>query len=85
MSSGEKVLIVAPGCPTCDKVKARLREKGVLQRFRVVDVSTPEGKDFAMKLGVKGVPDCAVIEGRGNQKVVRVCSDGEWKRMLEGE
>lgn len=79
----EKVLIVSPNCPSCATVKEFLRRKGTLQNYKVVDVSTPEGLDFARRLGVAGVPECAVIEGEGQHKIVRVCTDDEWKGMLK--
>lgn len=81
----EKVLVVSPTCPTCEVVKKYLRENGVLQNYSVVDVSTPDGMEFAKRLGITGVPECAIIEGEGQQKTVRVCSKEEWARLLEGQ
>lgn len=81
----QKVLIVSPNCPSCQAIKQVLAKEGKLQKIQVIDVSTPEGMHFAKKLGVMGVPECAIIEGEGVEKTVRVCTDDEWKRMLKGE
>lgn len=81
----EKVLLISPTCPTCDALKKYLDSKGFLGNLRVLDVSTSEGLDFAKRLGIDGVPDCAVIESDGSQTTVRICSPEEWKRMLEGK
>jgi len=76
----EKVLVVSPNCPSCKAVEKFLIEKGLLDSYRVVDVSTPEGLEFAKRAGVQGVPECLVVDHE--KKVVRVCSDDEWKEML---
>lgn len=81
----QKVLIVSPNCPSCSAVKRVLAREGKLQDIQIIDVSTPEGMDFAKKLGVMGVPECAIIEGDGVERTVRVCTDVEWQRMLKGE
>lgn len=81
----EVVLLVSPNCPSCDALKKFLNGKGLLNRYKVIDVSTTEGLDFARRLGVAGVPECAVIEGNEPKKVVRVCTTEEWKNMLEGK
>mgnify|MGYP001145145706 CR=1 FL=1 len=83
--SSKKVLIVASWCPTCDTVKKMLSEKGVLDRFEVVDVSTPEGAAFAKSIGVMGVPDCAVVEQTDEGTKVRKCTDSEWREIGEGK
>lgn len=84
-SMQEKVLLISPECPACDLVKKALAKRGLIGNFQVIDVSTAEGADFAKRLGVNGVPECAVIEGDGRQKTVRICTTEEWQRMLQGE
>ncbi|OYD16969.1 hypothetical protein CH330_01485 [candidate division WOR-3 bacterium JGI_Cruoil_03_51_56] len=81
----QKVLIVSPVCPSCEVVKKHLAKQGTLDKYIIVDASTPEGLDFARRLGIRGVPQCAIIEGEGEKKTVRICSDEEWKRMMKGD
>jgi len=78
---GQKVLIVSPNCSSCKALKERLANKGLLDKYVVVDVSTSEGMKFARKLGVKAVPECAVVDEK--KKIVRVCSDDEWDSVLK--
>jgi len=78
-------LIVSPNCPSCHAIKQVLTREGTIRNVQIVDVSTPEGMEFAKKLGVMGVPECAIVEGEGIHKTVRVCTDAEWQRMLKGE
>lgn len=85
LSLTEKVLLVSPSCPACQLLKKALTKQGIIGKFQVIDISTPEGLDFAKRLGVKGVPECAVIERDGSQKTVRICTPEEWQRMLEGK
>lgn len=66
-------------------IKKVLAKRGLSEQYNIIDVSTPEGLDFAKRLGVQGVPECAVIEGDGSQKTVRICTPEEWKNMLEGK
>jgi len=80
----QKVLLVSPACPSCDAVKKYLKKEGIINDYVVLDVSTKEGLDFARRLGVTGVPECAMIEGEGDNKTVRVCSEEEWRKMLKG-
>jgi len=81
----EKLLVVSPSCPTCEAVQKHLSEKGVLDNYKIVDVSTVEGAEFAKKLGITGVPECVVVEGEGEKRTVRVCTSEEWRGMLKGE
>lgn len=81
----QKILLVSPQCPSCEALKKFLEGKGWIQHFKVLDITTTQGLDFAKRLGVSGVPECAIIEGDGRQKTVRICSDDEWQTMLEGK
>lgn len=78
----QKVLIVGSGCPSCEAVKEFLTKEGTISNVKIVDITTPEGSDFAKLLGVDGVPECAIIEGEGEEMRVRVCTDEEWKSLL---
>lgn len=79
----EKVLIVSPECPACEWLRKTLDEKGLSDKFRVVDVSTPEGLEFAKKVGVNAVPDCAlVVEDKGELKARR-CTEEELRDLLK--
>ena len=82
MLAREKVLIVAPGCPTCAAVKEVLQREGKLQNVRIVDAGTPEGLEFVKRLNVRQVPECAIIEDQGNMKVVRVCTQEDWDQLV---
>jgi len=82
----QKVLITTPGCTTCDALEAALKRDGLWDKVTVIDASTPEGLDFARRLGVKAVPECAVVEEDGGGTRVRTCSQEEWIRLLrQGE
>lgn len=78
-----KILMVSDRCPSCDTIKEYLREKGVLDNYYVVDISTGEGQNLVEELGLKGVPDCVLVDDE--KKQIRQCSDEEWMNMLEGK
>jgi len=77
-----KVLIVSPRCPSCEVLKKKLEQKGILDRYEIIDVGTPEGMKFARNMDIRAVPECAIVEGEGKVKTVRICSEAEWKEML---
>lgn len=85
MPLGEKILVVSPNCPSCKNVKEFLKKNGLLDNVKVLDVADPESLEFARKAGVMGVPECLIIEGEGRKRTVRICTDDEWQRMLEGK
>lgn len=81
----EKILITSPKCGTCENLKSALSKQGRLKDFRIVDIDSNEGQALVHNLDINGVPECAIVEDVGKQKVVRLCSDEEWARVLKGE
>lgn len=80
---GEKILVVSPNCPSCEVLKERLSRRGLLDKYRVVDASTPEGLDFAKRLGILGVPDCVVVEQDKDGAKARRCTQQEFEDILK--
>jgi predicted thioredoxin/glutaredoxin len=76
----EKALIVTDTCPICREVKVFLEKKGLTGKVKLIDAGTPEGRQFALEHGVRGVPDCVLIE---DGKKVRICTQEEFKKLLE--
>lgn len=72
------MLVVSPDCPHCTHLKSELKERGLLEKVTVIDATTKEGAAFTEKHGIKGVPECVVIED-GN---VKVCSDTEFQKLV---
>lgn len=81
----EKILIVSPHCPGCEQIKELLTKLGAANKYKIVDVSTIEGMDFANRLGIEVVPNCAVIEGDGLKRTVRTCTENEFLELIKGE
>ena len=78
-----KILVVSDQCPSCSAIEKYLAQKGVLDRFHVLDIATEEGQKLVKELDIKGVPDCVIVDDE--RKEIRQCSNEEWKRMLEGK
>lgn len=79
----EKAIIVSDQCPVCKVLLDSLKEKGVLEKYRVLDVNTPEGIDAAQKLGLNAVPECIVIVKTAEGEMARRCSEEEIKSILK--
>lgn len=74
----QKVLIVSPNCPSCEALKTLLGKKGVLEQYQILDISTPQGLDFARKMDVMAVPECVIVDG----EYARMCTEKEFKDIL---
>jgi len=79
----EKAIIVSDQCPSCKVLLDSLRQKGALEKYRVLDVNTPEGIDVAKKLGLNAVPECIVIVKTQEGEMARRCSEEEIKSILK--
>jgi len=62
-------------------LESYLAEKGVLNKFHLLDIETEEGKDLIEKLGLRAVPTCVIVDD--DKKEVRQCSDEDWKDILQ--
>jgi len=78
-----KILMVSEQCPACSTIEKYLKEKGLLDKFRVLDIATEEGQKLVKELDLKAVPNCVIVDDE--RKEIRQCSGEEWKRMLEGK
>ena len=54
--SGKPTMYGRDSCPFCVKQKAALKHTGVYNRFRYVDVTTPNGAAEFKRAGGQGVP-----------------------------
>ena len=77
-----KALITSDNCPHCSDMKEMLKEKGLLDKIKVIRYETPEGKEFCEKNGITSVPECVIMEN-GNGEKARVCSTKEFGKLLE--
>lgn len=78
-----KILVVSDHCPSCRIVEEYLTKFGFADRFRIVNVESSEGQMLMEKLDLRGVPDCVLVDNE--KKIVRRCSEQEWKEMLKGK
>jgi thioredoxin-like negative regulator of GroEL len=80
----EKAIIVGDGCGACKALVEGLQKKGALEKYRVVDVNSEEGRDIVSKLEIKAVPECILItkDKEGNQ-FARRCTDEETAEILK--
>lgn len=76
----EKLIVVTDSCPICADVKAYLKLKGLTDKVKLINASTPEGLKFARENGITGVPECVVVDENGKQ--VRVCTKEEFNEVL---
>lgn len=79
----EKTIIVSQNCDACKLLLASLKNQGALDKYRVVDVATPEGKDVVEKLGITGVPECIIIMKDQSGEMARRCTSEEMKDMIK--
>lgn len=78
-----KAVVVSETCPYCESLLKFLKDRGLAEKVQVINASTQEGLDFAVKHGIRAVPECVVITGNGEK--VRVCSKGEFEQLLQKE
>lgn len=76
-----KAIVVSEKCPHCAHIKTFLEEKGLLEKVKLIDVSTDEGAKFADEHDIMAVPTCVVLKEDGTK--VRACSDEEFEKLIE--
>ena len=76
-------LVVQDGCPVCEFVEQALKASGV--EVEIVNASTKEGFDFAKAQGIKTIPACLVVEPGEDGEKTRLCTDAEYKELLDGK
>ena len=76
-----KAVVVSPTCPFCRELQDYLKEKGLLDKVKIIDTETEEGYKFAKDNKIEGVPECIVVEADG--KKARVCSKEEFDKLIE--
>jgi len=79
----EKALIVSDQCVACKALLKGLEDKGLLSKYRVINVSSPEGSDVVQKLGISAVPDCIIIVRNKEGEMARRCTEQETKEILK--
>lgn len=80
IKKSKKALIVTDTCAICGSVKEWLAKKGLTDKVKLINASTPEGRKFAFDHNIKGVPECVILEEDGKQ--VRVCTKEEFEKVL---
>jgi predicted thioredoxin/glutaredoxin len=80
MSIKVKAIVVSKNCPYCGEVKEELASRGLLEKVKIIDVDTPDGRAFAIKNQIKYIPECVVICEDG--KCVP-CTSQEYRELLE--
>ena len=80
----DKAIIISDGCGACKTLVERLQQKGSLEKYRVINISSPEGVEIVSKLGIKAVPECILImkDKEGND-MARVCTEQETQEVLK--
>ena len=81
----EKVLLVKEDCPACELLEIYLYNKGTIDQFKFVDVSLPENRKWAESMGIKEIPDCAIVEETPDGMSIRKCTNKEWLDIREGK
>lgn len=82
---GEKIILTSPSCLGCDQLQAHLTKLGIIDKYRVIDVSTEEGQKLADDLGITHVPNCVVVEETSEGRRARACSESEFLDLLKGK
>lgn len=82
---GEKILLFSPECPGCDQLREHLVRLGLVDKYRVIDVSTDEGRRIADELGITHVPSCIVAEETQKGLRARACTEQEFLELIEGK
>jgi predicted thioredoxin/glutaredoxin len=83
MTPMDKTLVVSQNCDACKVLLESLKNQGVLDKYRVVDVATPEGKDVVEKLGITGVPECIMIMKDQTGEMARRCTPEEMTALIK--
>lgn len=64
MSELKPLIFSAPWCGNCTVLKTNLKEASI--DFTEVDVDSDEGRELAIKFGVRGLPTTLFIDEEGN-------------------
>jgi outer membrane biosynthesis protein TonB len=76
-----KAIVVTDTCGFCQGIKEYISQQGLADKVKIINASTPEGRRFAISHGIRGVPECVIVEKEGKQ--VRVCSKEEFVKLLK--
>jgi hypothetical protein len=76
-----KAIVVTDTCKFCQGIKEYIAQQGLTDKVKLINASTPEGRKFALDHGIRGVPECIVVEKGGKQ--VKVCSEDEFVKLLK--
>jgi predicted thioredoxin/glutaredoxin len=79
----EKTLIVSDSCSACKFLIESLKAKGLMEKYHVLDITTPEGREVVEKLGITAIPDCVIIVREKEGDKARRCTEDEMKKILE--
>lgn len=82
---GEKLILMSPNCGGCQQLKEHLANLGLVNKYRVIDVTTKEGSELADGLGIKHVPSCVIVEITSEGRRARACSESEFLDLLRGK
>ena len=78
-----KAIVVTDSCGFCEGIKDYIKDKGLGDKVKIINASTPEGRKFAVDNKIHGVPECIVVAEDG--KVARVCSKEEFTKLMKGD
>jgi hypothetical protein len=76
-----KAILYRDDCHFCQDLKSELAQKGLLDKVKMVNVDSEEGRKMAAESGTKGIPECVVVD-EGTKKT-RICSLQEYKELME--
>lgn len=79
----DKTLIISDQCSACKALLEALKNQGVLDKYHVVNIASPEGQDIVQKLGLTAVPECLVVVKDGSGEMARKCSKEEIIEVLK--
>ena len=80
-SSSFKAIVVTDTCGFCQGLKDYIKDKGLGDKVKIINASTPEGRKFVIDNKIRGVPECVVVAQDGKQ--VKVCSKEEFVKLLK--
>lgn len=78
-----KAIVVTDTCGFCAGLKDYIKDKGLADKVKIINASTPEGRKFVIDNKIKGVPECIVVAEDG--KLTRVCTKEEFTKLLKGD
>jgi hypothetical protein len=80
-SSSFKAIVVTDTCGFCQGLTDYIKDKGLADKVKIINASTPEGRKFVIDNKIRGVPECVVVAQDGKQ--VKVCSKEEFVKLLK--